>query len=330
MLFDFQVRVNVAEESRTRFASLSIAASQQRFYADAVFLDSHVTSKFKMTNSLVETSEGKIEYTLAGQGKPILFIHGGHTNCNEMIFQKGLDPNKFCFITPSRPGYGQTPLTNENKSPKGTADLNIGLLDKLEIQKASIVGISAGGLTAIEMAANYPDRVDNLILMSALTKKWFVGTDKVYTGAKKFFSPKMEKFTWILYRLFFKLFPKLMTKTMFKALSKFRPIEYTNDEFNELKEMTFNFRSYEGFDNDLDQTIDQQILTQIKCSTLILHSNYDNQVDISHPENAKSKIKNSRLVTFNNHWGHLLWLGTDYNQPLIELKKQLNENKTCL
>ena len=31
-----------------------------------------------------------------------------------------------------------------------------------------------------------------------------------------------------------------------------------------------------------------------------------------------------KLVTFNNHWGHLLWLGTDYEPVLSELKKQIN------
>ena len=192
-----------------------------------------------MTTSQIETSKGKIEYTLLGNGRPMLIVVGGHTNCRETIFHKGLDPNKFCFVTPSRPGYGLTPLTDQNKTPKGTSDLFVALLDELNIQKTIVVGISAGGLTALEIAANYPDRVENLILMSALTKKWFVKTDKVYKGAKKIFAPKTERYTWFFYRLFFRLFPKVMTKTMFKKLSKYRPIEFTEDEFQELKQMNF-------------------------------------------------------------------------------------------
>src|SRR4051812_22605240 len=129
-----------------------------------------------MMISLIETIKGKIEYSMLGQGRPILFVHGGHVNCTETIFQKGLDANRFCFITPSRPGYGNTPLSDLNKTPKGTADLFIALLDELKIQEAIVVGISAGGLTALEMAANYPDRIQCLVLMSALTKKWFVET----------------------------------------------------------------------------------------------------------------------------------------------------------
>jgi pimeloyl-ACP methyl ester carboxylesterase len=281
-----------------------------------------------MTTSQIETSKGKVEYTSLGNGRPVLIVVGGHTNCKETIFHKGLDPGKFRFITPSRPGYGLTPLTDQNKKPKGTSDLFVALLDELNIQKTIVVGISAGGLTALEIAANYPDRVENLILMSALTKKWFVKTDKVYKGAKWIFSPKIEAITWFSYRLFFRIFPKLMTNIMFRQLSTFRPVEFTSDEYQELKQMTLIMRSYRGFDNDLDQNIDQRILKTIESPTLILHSENDNQVDISHARNAKDNIKNSKLATFNNHWGHLLWLGTDYDPILKELKQQI-EHQTA-
>jgi pimeloyl-ACP methyl ester carboxylesterase len=245
-------------------------------------------------------------------------------DCRETIFQKGLDPNKFCFITPSRPGYGNTPLTDYNKTPKETASLIIALLNELKLTKVTVMGISAGGLTALEIAANYPDRVDKLVLMSALTKNWFAKSDSIYKKGKKFFAPPMEKFTWLVYRLFFRLFPLIMTRIMFKALSTYRPIEFTEDEFKEVKQLTTNMRSGHGFVNDLDQTIDQEILSGITCSTLILHSENDNMLDDSHPQNAKGKIYNSKLITFKNRWGHLLWPGSDYEPILKELKKYID------
>jgi pimeloyl-ACP methyl ester carboxylesterase len=276
-----------------------------------------------MTTSAIETIKGSIEYCIRGQGIPILFVHGGHVNCRETIFQKGLDPNKFCSIAPSRPGYGKTPLTDLNKTPKGTAALFIALLDYLKLHKVVVIGISAGGLTALEIAANYPDRVERLVLMSALTKKWFSKTDKVYIGGKRFFAPGTEGFTWALYRLFFKFFPTRMTTIMFKALSNYRPVKFTPEEFKELKQMTLNMRSGYGFHNDLDQTIEQEILSRIECPTLILHSENDGAVDYSHALNAKNNIKNSKLVVLKNRWGHLLWLGKEYDQVLEALKPQL-------
>jgi len=252
-----------------------------------------------------------------------MFIHGGHVDCRETIFQKGLDQNKFCFITPSRPGYGNTPLTCFNGTARGAADLFVALLDKLKLDKVIVIGISAGGLTALEMAANYPERVESLVLMSALTKKWYNKTNKVYKGGKKIFAPKVERYTWLICRYFFKIFPKLMTAVLFKALSKYQPVMYTRNEFEEIKEIILSMSSGSGFSNDLDQSIEQDTLSHIKCQTLILHSDYDNSVDSSHPQNAKEKINHSRLVTFKNRWGHMLWVGEDYEPVLIELKRQI-------
>ncbi|MEZ4906449.1 MAG: alpha/beta hydrolase [Saprospiraceae bacterium] len=213
----------------------------------------------------------------------------------------------------------------KNKTPEGTAELIISLLDELKIDSVKVIGISAGGLTALVLAANYPERVNSLVLISAITKKWLNPTDEVYKKGKKLFSPKIEKFTWLIYKFSFTIFPKIMTKVTFKELSKYRPVEFSNKEMNELKDMTMKMRSYNGFDNDLDQNINQDILRKIKCKTLILHSKFDNAVAFEHPENAKMNIKNSELIVFENNWGHLLWLGDNFIKPFTEIQKRWNE-----
>jgi len=37
----------------------------------------------------------QVEYSTIGNGKPILFLHGGHSNCRETLFHKGFDTRKF-------------------------------------------------------------------------------------------------------------------------------------------------------------------------------------------------------------------------------------------
>jgi len=280
-----------------------------------------------MAISVIQTAKGSIECNLIGRGKPLLFIHGGHVDCRETIFHKTLNPGVFLFVTPSRPGYGNTPLTALNQSPRGTADLLIALLNELEIDRVTVIGISAGGLIALEFAANYPDRMESLVLMSALTRTWFAKTDRIYRGAKICFAPKIERFTWSLYREAFKFFPETMARIMFRALSTYRPVTFTPNEFVELKQMTLNMRSSFGFSNDLDQTIEQEILSRVACPTLILHSEYDNAVSVSHAQNAKTNIGNSRLVTFKNRWGHLLWLGAGYDPVFKELIRHIENRR---
>lgn len=45
---------------------------------------------------------------MEGEGKPILVMHGGHSNCNEEFGYHDLYQNGFSPITSSRPGYGRT------------------------------------------------------------------------------------------------------------------------------------------------------------------------------------------------------------------------------
>jgi len=269
----------------------------------------------KMTTQVIKTIKGTIEYSLAGTGIPILFVHGGHSSCNETLFHKGFDTKRFCLITPSRPGYGKTPLSNIF-SPKDTAELFITLLDELKLKTVIVVGISAGGLTAIELTSNFPDRVKKLILISAVTKRWMTEKDNTYQKAKKLFSPTFEKYSWGLFQLFYSLFPRLMANTMFKELSSIQPTNITNDEVAELHTMIKLQRSKKGFVNDLDQDIEQNIIREIICPTIILHSLNDNSVNIEQANYAHTQIKKSILKVYNNKWGHLLWLGQESSIPI--------------
>lgn len=273
-----------------------------------------------MKTQIINTNKGTIEFSLNGIGIPILFVHGGHSSCNEALFHKGFDTKRFCLITPSRPGYGNTPLS-QSGSPKQTAELFVAMLDELKLKSVIVIGISAGGLSAIELASNFPARVTKLILISAVAKKWMTEKDKTYIKAKKIFAPTIEKYSWALFRFFYSLFPNIMAKTMFKELSTFQSIDLVKAEVAELFEMIKLQRSKNGFINDLDQDIEQNVINGIACPTLILHSSNDNAVNIEHAKYAHSKIKNSILKSYDNKWGHLLWLGQESYTPIKDTLK---------
>src|SRR5690606_18679112 len=85
------------------------------------------------TVKFIQTPMGMVEYTRYGTGEPVLFFHGGHSNCLDRLPHLGFDPLIYQFITPSRPGYGKTSLKN-NESPEATARLFAVFLDQLGIQ----------------------------------------------------------------------------------------------------------------------------------------------------------------------------------------------------
>lgn len=78
-------------------------------------------------------------------------------------------------------------------------------------------------------------------------------------------------------------------------------------------------RSKEGFVNDLDQDLAEEVVERISCPSLILHGSYDNSVPIAHAQYAHATIKHSILKIYNNKWGHLLWLGKEGNLPIHDM-----------
>jgi len=278
----------------------------------------------KMNGKVRNTKLGAVEYCSIGKGIPVLFLHGGHSNCNETLYHKGFDLEKFQLITPSRPGYGKTPLNN-NKTPRQTADLIIELLDYLSVNNVIVYGISAGGLVAIELASNYPDKTSKLILASAISKKWLDEQGKIYKTAKKMFNPKVEKFIWGMVRFFSSIFPSMIAKSFYSQFSKNPVHKLKKDDIQELVSTMKYYNSKMGFLNDIDQNINDELITKIKCPTLIIHSENDNSVPLEHAKYSNKMIENSKIETLQNEWGHLFWIGTDSKKSIEKTIKFIKE-----
>ena len=120
---------------------------------------------------LVDTRCGPIEYQEAGAGTPLLVIHGSGGGYDQgMAFAGSLAKHGVRVIAMSRFGYLRTPMP-ANASAAAQADAHLCLLDALGIARASVMGGSAGALSAIQMAIRHPDRINALILMVPLTFK---------------------------------------------------------------------------------------------------------------------------------------------------------------
>lgn len=277
-----------------------------------------------MKKLVLHSNLGNIEYCIKGNGNPILFLHGGHSNCNETLSHKGFDLTKFRLITPSRPGYGKTTL-NANQTPKQAATLIIELLNHLDIEKVIVYGISAGGLTAIEMAANFPGRVNKLILASAVSKKWLDKNEKIYKTAQTIFHPNIERITWGTVRAFSKFFPGLIAKSFYPQFSKRSMDGLKNEDIRELIAAIKYYNSGHGFLNDMDQRIAHSTIARIKCPTLIIHSKNDNSVPFEHALHSKKIINNSTLVELKNEWGHLFWIGEDSLPSILQTMRFIDE-----
>jgi len=140
---------------------------RSRFEADLAV----AAARAAQGSAVVATRCGPIEVQQAGDGIPLLMIHGsGGGHDQGMAWARPLVQQGVRVIAMSRFGYLRTPRPAD-ASPEAQADAHICLLDALGIGKAAVVGISAGGPSAMQTAIRHPDRVSALVLVVPIAYK---------------------------------------------------------------------------------------------------------------------------------------------------------------
>jgi pimeloyl-ACP methyl ester carboxylesterase len=108
---------------------------------------------------------------IAGQGFPILCLHGhpGAGYCMS-VFTSMLGQRHWT-IAPDLRGYGQSRALQPFAMGQHLIDLDA-LLDRLHVSRFVALGWSLGGILALELALRHPDRVSGLILVATAARPW--------------------------------------------------------------------------------------------------------------------------------------------------------------
>jgi 2-hydroxy-6-oxonona-2,4-dienedioate hydrolase len=124
-----------------------------------------IRAKVLAGGRIAETAVGQIEYAIAGSGTPLLSIHGAGGGYDQgLMIATALVGDGFKAIAPSRFGYLRTPVPSD-ASPAAQADADAALLDALGVDRAIVVGTSAGAPSAMQLALRHSERVAALILL---------------------------------------------------------------------------------------------------------------------------------------------------------------------
>jgi len=114
---------------------------------------------------VVQTACGPIETAEMGHGPPLLVVHGAGGGFDQGLdFAAPLAAHGFRIVAMSRFGYLRTPLPPD-ASPAAQADAHACLLDALNIPRAAILGMSAGGPSTLQFAIRHPQRSTALVLV---------------------------------------------------------------------------------------------------------------------------------------------------------------------
>ena len=116
------------------------------------------------TTGFADMNGGKLYYEVAGDGQPLVLIHGGLVNSRLWDDQFEVFAQHHRVVRYDVRGFGQSSPPTQPYS--NHADLKA-LLDFLSIDKAAVLGLSMGGAIAIDFALTCPERVTALIPVAA-------------------------------------------------------------------------------------------------------------------------------------------------------------------
>ncbi|MFT4061000.1 MAG: alpha/beta hydrolase [Edaphocola sp.] len=109
-----------------------------------------------------------LHYTTAGQGRPLVLIHGFPNDSSSWQPIVGHLSKYFRLIMPDLPGAGQSEAAQAPLSMALMAEAIKEVLDYEKIGQCVLAGHSMGGYVAIEFAALYPQRVAGLSFVHSL------------------------------------------------------------------------------------------------------------------------------------------------------------------
>ena len=135
------------------------------------------SQQIQIQSGFLEVEDGKIYYERAGQGETIVLIHDGLVHHEIWEEQFPVFFENYDVVRYDRRGYGRSP--QPEKPYSNIEDLHQ-LFHKLDIDKAIVMGMSAGGGLAVDFTLAHPKRVASLVLVGAVVSG-FTYTDHFFS-----------------------------------------------------------------------------------------------------------------------------------------------------
>ena len=256
----------------------------------------------------------RIHYQEAGDedAPPVILIHGFISS--NLVWSGVLLPlaRAGCrAIAPDLPGYGYSEKPADAQYSIGEqAQAVIGLMDRLQIKRATIVGASYGGAIAATMALDYPERVEKLVLVGAVTnddpKKKFLLRVSCLPLVGDITTPLFLGSRWILRKRMENMYRRLGRPINEKMVaSRHHLLETANAH----RAMIRTARRWAA--NRI-----QREASLIRQPTMLVWGDQDDHIPIKDAFRLRDAMPNARLIVFRN-CGHLP--PAEYPEKFVEL-----------
>lgn len=119
----------------------------------------------------LSNSQMRVSYLEAGQGAPLVLIHGVGMNAEVWYPQIEALSARFRVIAVDMPGHGESDAFSRSVSLPDYVAWLAELLDQRPEARFAVTGHSMGALIAAGLAIDYPERVSHAIVMSGVYRR---------------------------------------------------------------------------------------------------------------------------------------------------------------
>ena len=209
----------------------------------------------------------RLFYAEIGQGSPVVVLHGGLANSDYLGNQVlALSGHHRVVVVDSR-GHGRSTRNDQPFGYNLMTDDVVALLDRLNIQKADIVGWSDGAIIGLDMAMRHPDRVGRIFAFGANTQT---------SGLKDGFDKN-----------------PVFAAYMARAREEYAHLSSTPDQYDAFQEQIGKM-----WENQPNWT-DAQLRT-IRSPVLVVDGDHDEGIKREHTEYIAATIPGARLLILPN------------------------------
>ena len=238
--------------------------------------------------SFIRVDNIQLAYTDTGLGQAVVLLHGYPFNRSLWTEQVAALSNSYRVVTPDLRGLGESDSTSGAATMNRMAQDVAELLNRLEISRAVVGGLSMGGYVALAFYKLFPSRVRALLLADTRAQAdTEEGKEKRFQQAEKALAEGMAGIA-------DSMLPKLLTPD---TVSK-RP-----ELVKRVRDMMLKTKpegaagALSGMAERDDQTA---LLSQITCPALILVGREDPITPVPDSEKMHREIEGSRLVVIDN------------------------------
>jgi 2-hydroxy-6-oxonona-2,4-dienedioate hydrolase len=134
-----------------------------------------MTLTYESTLRELVTDQGVLRYHEAGEGPPLLLLHGsgpGVTGWRNYRGNLAVFAEQFRTLVLEFPGFGVSDPTDQHPMVAAPAAV-LRFLDGLGLQQVDVIGNSMGGIVATQVAAAHPDRIRRLVTIGGIGRNIF-------------------------------------------------------------------------------------------------------------------------------------------------------------